>query len=173
MNYAPALIFAADDQMVIPQADVNTLLDYLAENYPLPQYADIDGWKKYYSSLMPLYISAILDKKYKPYIPQKSDALIKYMNATAQTRLGIATAFMMSLYNLANTGAIQTYTWNPAIYKTVDENKPVSWFEKAFSSAGTAIGGEASKTFNKVLFTGAIVAVIYLLGKGIIAKKLV
>jgi len=168
MNYQVNYLGA--DRIEISTSDRNAIIDYLAAGYPPPQYVDRDGWERYYGTLMPLYIDAIVNRKFDPYIPTKSDALIRQMNASAKTRLGIATAFMLALYTLAERGEIQTYTWNPAIYGTVDENRPVGWFESNLGKLGEGVGQAAGKTFNTIVIAGAIVAVIYLLGSKAMTK---
>jgi hypothetical protein len=168
MNYQENYLGA--DRVQIAGSDREAILDYLTATYPPPQYVDRSGWERYYETLMSLYIDAIVNKKFAPYIPTKSDTLIRYMNDKAQTRLGYATAFMLTLYTLAERGEIQTYVWNPAVYGTVDENKPVGWFESTIGTFGEGVGQAASKSFNTLVIAGAIVAVIYLLGSKAMTK---
>jgi len=158
------------DAFVIDNSDKNAILDYLESTYPPPNYPDRNGWKSYYDTFMPWYVDAILHKGYSAYIPGKSYDLLKYMTDSTKTHLGYSTAFLIALYNLSLAGNIDTYVWNPKLYKIVEENKPVGTFENILANFGKGAGEVVESAFTRILTFGAIAAVIYLLGKTVLTK---
>jgi len=160
------------DSVVISGRDRDIILDELVSRYTPTQYTSRNGWEVFYRTFMPIYIDAILNKKYAPYKPGASNEIVPYMTQKTGTKLGFSTAFIYILYELANDGRIETYIWNPALYDTVKASRPKGPFDDTFEAIGAGLLSGVKSGFSQILFAGAVVGVIYLLGKSVIAKKL-
>ena len=126
-------------------------------------------------TIVPIYKDAVEFKGFAPYelgVPEGIPTL-KYVQQQAGYERNMTNFILTTIENMAKGGEIDIKYWNPKAGAEVQ--KQPSAAEKALAPVAAQVGKTVETTFNKVLITGAIVGIVYLLGKellkGVVLRK--
>ena len=135
--------------------------------------------KNYSQAILPLYLNAVINLNYSPYIFANIEGqkVAHYINEKTNIPIGFIHYYLHNLQNLATNGIIDIEYYNPDVLSIPDAQDLIQK-EKTDTKKETIPGflqvvksnliPEIDKNINKILIVGASVAVIYLLGRRII-----
>lgn len=123
-------------------------------------------------AVYPIYADAVSSGKYPAYQFGTESARMLADIVSAKTGIEKSTVvpILTAIENLARRGEIKVEVWNTALKKPSAAQTVISQASAAVWEQG--IAKPISSAFNKLLVAGAVVGLVYLLGKTYILKKI-